>query len=71
MFGKCVPEIIQFAEENGVDINLHLISTAKEAQHAPTGYGVFSIIYNGELVSDHYISKARFRNILQRELKLI
>ena len=30
--------------------------------------GVFNLLWNGRLLSDHYVSKGRFRNLLQREI---
>jgi hypothetical protein len=45
------------------------IKTAKEAQNAPSVYGVFNLIYNGKLLADRYISTTRFMNIVKKELK--
>jgi hypothetical protein len=33
-------------------------------------YGMINLVYNGQLLADHPISATRFKNILQRELKL-
>ena len=52
--------------KNGFEITE--IKTAKEAQQAPSGYGVYSLVYNGKLLSDHYISNTRFKNILKKEI---
>ncbi len=35
-----------------------------DAQEAPTPYAVFALIYNGQLLADHQISRTRFRNIM-------
>ncbi|HYK91188.1 MAG TPA: YoaP domain-containing protein [Acidobacteriota bacterium] len=43
-----------------------VLSSARDAQSAPTPYAVFSIIYNGTVLSDHQISKTRFRNIMRK-----
>jgi hypothetical protein len=43
-----------------------VLNSALEAQNAPTPYAVFSIIYNGALLSDHQISKTRFRNLMKK-----
>ncbi|MBA7541440.1 hypothetical protein ES705_33753 [subsurface metagenome] len=45
------------------------INTALEARQAPSGFGVFSLLHDGKLLEDHYISPARFKNILKNELK--
>jgi L-amino acid N-acyltransferase YncA len=42
------------------------LKSAEEAQKAPSIYGVFNLVYNGELLSDHYISLTRFQNILKK-----
>ena len=40
------------------------LSSPKEAQSNPCAFGSFSIIYNGEIISHHPISKTRFVNIM-------
>lgn len=46
------------------------LKSAEEAKSAPSGFGVFSLVHNGELLEDHYISKTRFENIIRKELAL-
>lgn len=53
----------------GIDLNVKKIETVKEAKQAPSGFGVFSLLHNGKLLEDHYISATRFRNILKKEMK--
>jgi GNAT superfamily N-acetyltransferase len=43
------------------------LKTAAEAQHAPSLYAVFALIYDGKLLADRYISTTRFRNIVKKE----
>lgn len=50
-----------------LDITINELKTAYEAQHAPSIYTSFNLIYNGELLSDHYISERRFENIIKKE----
>lgn len=57
------------AEENNIEMKINKLLTADEAQHAPSGFGTFSLIHNGKLLADHYISKTRFSNILKKELQ--
>lgn len=38
----------------------------RDAQNAPTPYAVFSLIYNGQLLADHQISRTRFHNIMKK-----
>jgi GNAT superfamily N-acetyltransferase len=46
-----------------VELKNHL-----DAQNAPTPYAVFAILYNGEILADHQISRTRFRNIMDKKL---
>ena len=45
-----------------------VLRSFREAQNAPTPYSVFSVIHDGTALSDHQISKTRFRNIMKRQL---
>jgi len=62
---KFAAEIAQTAEEE-----FHLkpqtiaIESCRDAQHAPTPYAVFAIVYNGRILADHQISRTRFRNLM-------
>ena len=47
------------------------IKTYRQAQNAPTPYAAFTIIYNGQLLTDHQISAARFRNIMNKILNVL
>ncbi len=40
------------------------LKTADEAQSNPCAFGSFSIVFNGEIISHHPISKTRFINIM-------
>jgi L-amino acid N-acyltransferase YncA len=57
------------AESFGADLKTIELKTCKEAQEAPTPYGVFALIHDGKVLEYHYISKTRFENILKKELK--
>jgi len=65
---KSVQMLKEVAEEASIVLNINKITTAKEAQNAPSGFGTFSLLYNGKLLEDHYLSQTRFRNILKKEL---
>jgi hypothetical protein len=69
LFIKSIDEMTATAKEFGLQLKVTEIKTAQEAQNAPSGFGVYSMIYNGKLVADHYISNTRFRNILNKEVK--
>jgi hypothetical protein len=69
--GKAVEELPPVAKKYAIQLNLVEIRNAKEARiKMPSPYGVFNLVYNGQLLADHPISATRFRNILQRDLKL-
>ena len=61
--------IDQHKHEFGVEPTLVELSTCRRAQDSPNPYGIFSVIWNGELVADHPISATRFRNIMNKALK--
>ncbi|KPJ51251.1 MAG: hypothetical protein AMJ41_00075 [candidate division Zixibacteria bacterium DG_27] len=65
---KSVNDLLETAGERGLELKVTELGSAREAQDAPSGYGVFSLIHDGRLLADHYISKTRFRNILKEEL---
>lgn len=67
---KSMDEIPSVArEEFGVEPIIVELPDCQSAQDSPNPYGIFSIIWNGELVADHPISKTRFRNIMNKVLK--
>lgn len=66
---RSIGELTRTARESGIDITVTELKTAKEAQNAPSVYGIFSLVYNGRLLADHYISTTRFKNILKKEIQ--
>jgi hypothetical protein len=67
---RFIEEIKPILEKKKLTPEIIELKTAAQAQKAPSLYGVFNLIYNGNLLSDRYISTTRFLNILQKELKL-
>jgi hypothetical protein len=57
------------AAENGLELKVTRLKTAAEAQRAPSYYGVFNLIWNVRLLSDRYVSKGRFKNLLKKEIR--
>ncbi len=66
---KSVEALKEVVEELGVKLKVKQLSTSKEAKQAPSGFGTFSLLHDGKLLEDHYLSSTRFRNILKKELK--
>lgn len=64
---KSITDIKQSAIDNEIKLKVIKLQTPKEAQNAPSGFGTFSLIKDGELLADHYISRTRFENILKQE----
>jgi hypothetical protein len=66
---RSLPELEKIAQEKGLDMKTKELKTPKQAQNAPSPYGVFNVVYNGKLLVDHYISATRFKNIIKKELE--
>ncbi len=68
MLIKSVNDLADMAAEHGLTLEVTKLVSAHEARNGPSYYGVFSLIWNGRLLSDHYVSKGRFKNILRKEI---
>jgi len=68
MLPKSVNDLSEMAAEHGLELKVTVLNSAREAQDAPSYYGVFSLVWNGRLLSDHYVSKGRFKNILRKDI---
>ena len=67
---KFILDIDKFIKKKNLDLKITELKTCKQAQNAPSIYSVFNLVYNGKILADHYISKTRFQNIINKELKL-
>lgn len=63
---KSAFDLMNTAMDFGVDLKVTKMTTVDEAKLAPSGFGVFNLLYNGKLIEDHYISATRFKNILKK-----
>lgn len=68
LFIKSVEEMRQTAKKHGLELRVTILDSAVQAQQAPSGFGVYSLVYDGRLLADHYISNTRFENILRKEI---
>jgi hypothetical protein len=66
---KSANDLYDTAVKNGVELKIHKFTTPIEAQYGPSGFGTFCLIKDGEVLEDHYLSKTRFQNILNKILK--
>lgn len=67
--GSGIEYFINPAREHGIPIQVVELSSAQEVRdRAPSAYGVFSVVYNSQLFSYHYLTESQFRKRLE-ELK--
>ena len=67
---KNVKEIVKVAEKRfKIKPNVINLKNHKEAQRSPCPFGTFCIINDGKILAHHPISKTRFQNIMEKELK--
>jgi hypothetical protein len=64
---KSVTDLKQCALDHGIKLKVKKLTTPEEAQKAPSGFGTFSLIKDGKLLGDHYLSRTRFESILNKE----
>jgi hypothetical protein len=75
LYTRQCPWVSRFIHEldPAITDRLHLtiteLKTPAEAQNAPSLYATFSLIHDGRLLADHYISMTRFNNIIKKELE--
>ncbi len=63
---KNVREIDKVAREDfGIQPNIVTLKDHREAQNSPCPFGTFCIVFDGEVVAQHPISKTRFVNIMR------
>jgi len=60
-------EMKKVSDRRGIKIRFRELKTARQAQRAPSAYGVFTLLHDGKILADHYISPRRFGNILDKE----
>jgi len=66
---KNVREIVAAAEtEFGIQAEVIDLSTRQDAQNSSCLFGTFCILYDGEVIAAHPISKIRFVRILRKRL---
>ncbi|MDN5199815.1 GNAT family N-acetyltransferase [Fulvivirgaceae bacterium BMA10] len=65
---KSIHALTASAKAHGIDLKITKLNNPSEAKKAPSGFGTFSLLRDGRLIEDHYLSKTRFENILRKEL---
>jgi ribosomal protein S18 acetylase RimI-like enzyme len=53
-----IKQYVELAQEKGVEAQVVKLTSSQEAQDAaPSAYGVFNVVYDGRLVTYHYMGK--------------
>jgi N-acetylglutamate synthase-like GNAT family acetyltransferase len=63
---KSTADILEACDDLGMRPNVVDLKSGRQARAAPSAYGIFNIVYDGELVAEHPISATRFRNIMRK-----
>ena len=66
---RSIKDLSEIAKKKGLKLKVFELKNAKQAQSAPSVYAIFNLVYNRKLLADHYISNARFLNIINKEIK--
>ena len=66
-FYKSINDLAETTKQMKINLKVTELKTARQAQKAPSGYGVYTLINDGKLLADHYISNTRFLNIVKQE----
>jgi hypothetical protein len=67
---RFMEEVKPIIEEKKLYIRITELTSASQAQKAPSFYSVFNLSYRGKLLADRYVSTTRFKNILEKDLKM-
>lgn len=77
IYSRQCPWVARFVDEirpillaKKIEPDIVEIDSYAKAQHTPSLYSGFNLIYNGRLLADRYISPTRFENILKKELHI-
>jgi L-amino acid N-acyltransferase YncA len=66
---KSVNDLKEASLNLGIDLKIKKLESPAEAKAGPSGFGTFSILYNGKLLEDHYLSRTRFESIVKQQQK--
>ena len=66
---KCTDDILRACKTLGIRPKVVELETGSQARKAPSGYGIFNVIYDGKVVAEHPIGGTRFLNVMRKLLK--
>ncbi len=64
---RAMEDLPMMAKDNNIRLKIKELKKSEEARNSPAGFGVMTILKDEEVVADHYVSKTRFRNIIQKK----
>jgi len=71
VYSNQCPWVARFVNEldkpiiDKLELKITELSTAEEAQNAPSIYSVFTLIHDSKILTEHYISRTRLNNIIK------
>jgi GNAT superfamily N-acetyltransferase len=63
---KSVADVTAAAKQLGIEPKVAELKDCKDARKMPNPYGTYCMVYKGEIVADHPVSRARFCNIMKK-----
>ncbi len=66
---RFINELDEIVKKKDLELKVTELKNAKDAQNAPSIYASFNLVYDGKLLADHYISKTRFLNIINKVIQ--
>jgi len=63
---KSMEDITEAAKKTGIKAKTVELKSYKDAQKTPVSYGTYCMIYDGKIIADHPVSRARFLNIMKK-----
>ncbi len=66
MVPKCVADIAEVSRTLGLKPKVVRVRSAEASRKLPTPYGMFSILYDGQLIADRPVSGSRFWFIMRK-----
>ncbi len=66
---RFIDEVQPILEKEKLEVAFKELTTPAQAQKGPSLYGTFSLVKDGRLLADRYISTTRFLNIVKKEIR--
>jgi hypothetical protein len=66
---RFIEEVKPVLREERLEAAFIELTSPEEVRRGPSAYGGFSLVYDGRLLADRYISLTRFKNMVRKEIK--